>query len=87
MREGLHMLKITHPAVTREAVWNAFRRSHDVRLRERYHAVLWLLDGQTCPDIAQWLSRDEETIRLWIHAVNDQGLDGLPRAPIPGRPP
>ncbi len=81
------MLKITNPAVTREAVWHAFRQSHDVRLRERYHAVLLLLDGNTCPDIAQWLYRDEDTIRLWIHAVNDQGLDGLQRAPIPGRPP
>lgn len=87
MREGLNMLKITNPAVTRQAVWNAFRHSHDVRLRERYHAVLLLLDGKTCPDIAQWLYRDEETIRIWIHAVNDQGLDGLQRAPIPGRPP
>ena len=81
------MLKITHPTVTREAVWNVFRRSHDVRLRERYHAVLLLLDGKTGPEIAQWLYRDEETIRLWSHAVNDQGLDGLHRAPIPGRPP
>ena len=45
MREGLIMLKITHTAVTRQTVWNAFRRCHDVRLRERYHAVLLLLDG------------------------------------------
>jgi hypothetical protein len=87
MREGLHMLKIPHPAVTREAVWNAFRRRHEVRLRERYHAVLLRLDGKTCPDMAQWWSREEETMRLWLHAVNDQGLDGVQRAPSPGRPP
>jgi hypothetical protein len=47
------MLKITHADVTRQTVWDAFRHCHDVRLRERYHAVLLLLDGQTCPDIAQ----------------------------------
>jgi hypothetical protein len=35
-REGLNMLKITNPGVTREQVWGAFRRTHDVRLRERY---------------------------------------------------
>ena len=81
------MLKITHPAVTQKTVWNAFRRCHDVRLRERYHAVLLLFDGQTCPDIAKYLYRDEDTIRIWIHAVHDQGLEGLQRAPIPGRPP
>ena len=80
------MLKITHADVTWQTVWDAFRHCHDVRLRERYHAVLLLLDGQTCPDIAQWLYRDEDTICLWIHAVNEQGLEALQRAPIPGRP-
>ena len=80
------MLKITHAEVTRPNVWEAFRRCQDVRLRERYHAVLLLLDGHTCPDIAQWLYHDEDTIRIWIHAVNEQGLEGLKRAPIPGRP-
>lgn len=81
------MLKITNPTVTRETVWKAFRGSHDVRLRERYHAVLLVLDGKTCSEIAQWLYRDEETIRIWLHTVNNQGFEGLQRAPIPGRPP
>jgi transposase len=81
------MLTITNATVTREAVWQAFRGTHDIRLRERYHAMLLLLDGKTCPEIAQWLYHDEETIRSWVHAVNDKGLDGLRRAPIPGRPP
>ena len=81
------MLTITNATVTREAVWQAFRGTPDVRLRERYHAMLLLLDGKTCPEIAQRLYHDEETIRSWVHAVNDQGLDGLGRAPIPGRPP
>ena len=29
------MLRITNLAVTREQVWAAFRRTHEVRLRER----------------------------------------------------
>ena len=49
------MLTITNTSVAREAVLSAFRRSHDVRLRERYHAVLLVLDGKTCPDIASGL--------------------------------
>jgi Homeodomain-like domain-containing protein len=81
------MLQLSHPTVTREAVWAALRHRHGVRLRERYHAVLRLLDGKTCPAIAQCLSRDAETMRLWMHAVNDQGRDGLHRVPLPGRPP
>jgi putative transposase len=81
------MLTITNATVTREAVWQALRGTHDVRLRERYHAIVLLLDGKTCPEIAQWLYHDEETIRSWVQATNAKGLDGLGRAPIPGRPP
>jgi hypothetical protein len=55
------MLTITKTTVTPEQVWAAFRRTHDVRLR------------------------DEETIRTWVHALNEAGLPGLERAPIPGR--
>jgi transposase len=81
------MLQITNSSVTRDMVWTAFRRTHDVRLRERYHAILLLFDGKTCPEIAQWLYHDEETVRSWVSAVNAKGLAGLQRAPIPGRPP
>ena len=80
------MLRITNLAVTREQVWAAFRRTHDVRLRERYHAILLLMAGQSCPEIAQGLLREEETIRTWGQALNDAGLPGLEHAPIPGRP-
>jgi transposase len=80
------MLTITNPRVTREQVWAAFRRTHDVRLRERYHCILLLMDGESCPEIAQWLYQDEETILAWVHAFNEAGLPGLERAPIPGRP-
>jgi transposase len=79
-------LNITNPMITREQVWAEFRRTRDVRLRERYHCILLLLDGKSCPEIAQWLYRDEETIRSWVHAVNQAGLPGLERELIPGRP-
>ena len=39
------MLTITNSMVTREHVWAAFRQTSDVRLRERYHAILRLMDG------------------------------------------
>jgi hypothetical protein len=45
------MLTITNLRVTREQVWAAFRCSHDVRLRERYHRILLLMDGKSCPAI------------------------------------
>lgn len=80
------MLTITNSTVTREHVWAAFRHTSDVRLHERYHAILLLMDGKSCPEVAQWLYRDEETIRAWVHALNEAGLRGLARATIPGRP-
>ena len=80
------MLTITHPTVTREQVWAACRRTHDVRVRERYHAILLRMDGTSCPEMAQWLYRDEETMRAWVQALHQAGLPGLERAPIPGRP-
>ena len=60
--------------------------THDVRRRERYHCILLLMDGKSCPEIAQWLYRDEETVRSWVHAFNEPGLRGLERAPVPRRP-
>jgi transposase len=55
-------------------------------LRERYHAILLLMDGKSDLEVAQWLYRDEETIRTWVHALNEAGLRGLERTTIPGRP-
>jgi transposase len=80
------MLTITNTTVTRDEVWRAFRRTHDARLRERYHGMLLLIDGKSCPEIAQGLSREEDPIRSWVHAFNQGGLQGLEREVIPGRP-
>jgi len=81
------MVTITHTTITRDEVWHAFRRTPDVRLRERYHCILLLMDGRSCPEIAHWVYRDEDTVRGWVHAFNYEGLQGLEREPIPGRPP
>ena len=80
------MLTMTNTSVSREHVWTAFRRTPDGRLRARYHAILLLMDGKSCPEVAQWLYRDEETIRTWVHALHAAGLRGLERATSPGRP-
>ena len=80
------MLTITNTMMTREQVWAAFRRTPGVRLRERYHCILLVMDGRSSPEVAQWLYRDEETLRTWVHGVNEAGLPGLERALNPGRP-
>jgi len=80
------MLTMTNTTVTREQVWTTFRRTPDVRLQERYHSILLLMDGKSCPEIAQWLYRDEETIRSWVRAFNEAGMPGLERTASLGRP-
>lgn len=80
------MVTISHTTVPREDIWCAFRPTHDVRLRARYHCILLLIAGKSCPEVAQWLYREEDTIRRWVHAFNQGGLQGLERELIPGRP-
>jgi transposase len=80
------MMTMTNTTITRDEVWRAFRRTPEVRLRERYHGSLWLMDGRSCPEMAPWLCRDEDTVRGWVPAFNHEGLPGLEREPIPGRP-
>jgi transposase len=77
---------MTNTTVTREEVWRAFRRTHEVGLRERYHCILLVKDGKSRPEIAQWLYRDEDTVRGRVQAFNREGLLGLEREPVPGRP-
>jgi transposase len=80
------MVTMITTTVPREEVWRAFRQTPDARLRERYHCMLLLIDGNSCPEIAPWLDREEDTIRSWVHAFNQEGLRGLERGVIPGRP-
>jgi hypothetical protein len=73
------MLTITNTTVTREHVWTAFRRTHEVRRRERYHSTLLLMDGKSGPEVAPWWSRDEDTVRGWGQAFNQGGSRGWRR--------
>ena len=80
------MVTAIKTTLTREDVWRAFRQTHDARLRERYHGLLLRLDGKSCPEMAPWLYREEDTMRSWVHAFNQEGLRGLARECSPGRP-
>ena len=80
------MVTISKTTVPRAEVWGAFRQTHDARLRERYPCLLLLFDGTSGPEIAQWLYRGEDTMRSWVHAFNQSGLQGRERECLPGRP-
>jgi transposase len=80
------MVTISTTTIPREDVWRAFRQTHEARRRERYRCILLLCDGKSCPEMALWLYREEDTMRSWGHACNQGGLQGLERESIPGRP-
>src|SRR5262245_26747023 len=71
---------------TREHVWLAFRQAPHIRLRKRCHGMVLAMEGTSCPEMAPWLDRDEDTSRGGGHACNEGGLQGLEREGIPGRP-
>jgi transposase len=57
------------------------------RQRERLEMVkaAWL--GADLAAIGQWSGRTPRTVRRWLTAFRDGGVDALADAPIPGRPP
>jgi hypothetical protein len=61
--EGLTLVTIMPPTITREEVWRAFRHTPAGRRRARDPWVVVVLDGQPCPEGAPWWYRDEETMR------------------------
>jgi len=50
-----------------------------------YHTIL-LMNSKSCAEMAQWLYRDEDTMRIWVPAFNEAGLSGMERAPLPEHP-
>jgi hypothetical protein len=82
---------MTPTAVTRAHVWAAFRRAPDVRLRERYHRILRLMDGKSCPEVAQRLPSGfigmrrlsavgrERSMRLGCQGWSGHRVQGAPR--------
>ena len=48
--------------------------------------MLLRLEGTSGPEMARWLSREEDTLRSWVYAFHQGGLQGLEREGLPGRP-
>lgn len=61
------------------------RTTRDVRLYRRALMVWLSHQGKTVPEIAKELDVEEQTVREWIRAYEERGLDGLRDDPRPGR--
>ena len=69
----------------REALEKA-RRIRTSNLAERCLAVLLCDQGQRVPAMAASLGRHEHTIRSWLKAYRQDGIEGLKDTPPVGRP-
>ena len=65
---------------------NQLRLSKKSNIGERAHYVLLSNKGKSIPEIAQHLSRNCHTIRLWLQRYISDGISGLKSRIKPGRP-
>jgi transposase len=78
------MIRIDLPSEQREILEKA-RRIRTTNLSERCLAVLLSDRGQSVPVIAESIGRHEHTIRSWLKAYLQDGIEGLRHTPPPGR--
>ena len=78
------MIRIYLPHEQREALERA-RRIRSSSLAERCFAVLLSDRGQRVAAIAASIGRHEHTIRSWLKAYLNAGIEGLKATPPPGR--
>ena len=69
-----------------KAALTQLRRSQKSNLGERAHYVLLSDTGKSVSEIAQHLSRNGHTIRLWLKRYLEEGITGLKTKKAPGRP-
>ncbi len=78
------MIRIHLPSEQYEILEKA-RRIRTSNVAERCLAVLLSDRGQSVPIIAASIGRHEHTIRSWLKAYRDDGMEGLQNTPPPGR--
>jgi transposase len=62
-----------------------FEATRDAETRLRYQMVLLAAAGQTAPQIAPIVRRSVDTVQRVLHRYQDEGADGIPHRPRPGR--
>ncbi len=82
----MQKLQIMRSAPNRVNLLKLYKREKNVKLRERYMALIFMHDFKSCGKVAELLHKSSRTIQLWVNLFNNGGIDALkPRSP-PGRP-
>lgn len=71
--------------LTEEELQERIRSEKDANLRDKYRAILWILQGVPRNEVAERLGVERETIYNWVKRYNAEGEDGLFRKPGQGR--
>ena len=79
-------LKLVHPEASRDALLEAVREIPGAFAGIKIAALLLTLEGQRPGWIAEVLGMTRQSLNLWMHKVNEQGLASLKPVRIPGRP-
>lgn len=79
-------LTVTHPEVTRERLLDLARTIPGAYIGLKIAALLLILEGQSRNWIAKVLGPTRQSLNLWVHKVNEEGLLSLKPKKKPGRP-
>ena len=71
--------------LTEQELEDRIRSARDAAIRDRYRALLWILQGEKRGEIARRLGVTRTTIREWVKRYNREGEAGLHQKPGQGR--
>jgi transposase len=79
-------VELTHPEASREGLASMVREIRGARVGVKIAALLLSVEGQRPAWICEVLSISRQSLNVWIHQVNTQGLEALKPKSRPGRP-
>lgn len=82
----MRKLQIDDSGVMRIAIQQEIGRSEESRYDHRLHALLLLVAGHSCREVAELFGEDDTTVQRWVHRVAQGGLRALREGARPGRP-
>lgn len=79
-------LKLMHPEASRERLLAFARKVPGAYVGLKVAALLLILEGQRPGWVAEVLGLTRQSLNVWMHKVNKEGLISLKSKPRPGRP-
>jgi transposase len=80
-------LLLTHPEASRERLLAFARKIPGAYIGIKIAALLLIMEGQRPGWISEVLGLTRQSLNVWMHKVNEKGIESLKADPRPGRPP